>query len=68
MSAPHSAAVEGTFDPFDTETGHVRLVTDEDTPSRQTMYLDAPGMSVDERSTHWLTADCGDFVSLEEMK
>ena len=68
MSAPHTASVEGAFDPLDTDAGAVGVVRDEDNPSRQTMFLDAPGMSVDERATHWLTADVDDFCDLNAMR
>lgn len=68
MSAPHTASVEGTFDPFDRDAGQVCVARDEDSPSRQTLFLDAPGMSMDERSTYWLTADVSDFCNLTEMR
>lgn len=67
MSAPHSASAEGAFDPLDPTTGQVRVVRDEES-SRQTLYLDAPGMTDDERSTHWLTADEADFCTLSGMR
>ncbi|QSG07954.1 hypothetical protein HSR122_0547 [Halapricum desulfuricans] len=33
-----------------------------------TLYLDAPGMTDDDRATHWLTADASDAHSLEAMR
>ncbi|QSG06520.1 hypothetical protein HSR121_2190 [Halapricum desulfuricans] len=33
-----------------------------------TLYLDAPGMTDDDRATHWLTADASDAYSLEAMR
>jgi len=68
MSAPHTASAEGSFDPLDTDAGQVRVARDEDTPTRQTLFLDAPGMSLDERATYWFTADVSDFRSLDEMR
>jgi len=68
MSAPHSTSLDGSFEPLDRDSGEVRVARDEDAPSRQTLYLDAPGMGVDERTTYWLTAATADFCDLHEMR
>lgn len=68
MSVPHTASIEGSFDPYDTDSGEVRVARDDEEPSRQTLYLDAPGMGVDERTTYWLTADADDFCDLSAMR
>jgi len=65
MGEIHHAPQDGSFDSESVSTGTVRVVRDGD---RVTLYLDAPGMSDDDRSTHWLTADAEAFCSLEEMR
>jgi hypothetical protein len=64
MSEIHHAPQEGSFE-SEQSTGAVRVVHEGD---HATLYLDAPGMSDDARSTHWLSADTGDFCDLEEMR
>ena len=65
MSEIHHAPQEGSFESEQQSSGAVRVVRDGD---RVTLFLDAPGMSDDARSTHWLTADVGDFYDLEAMR
>lgn len=65
MSGIHHAPQDGSFDIECRSAGAVRVVRD---GSRATMYLDAPGMSDDDRSTHWLSADVEDFCALDEMR
>lgn len=67
MSAPHTEPVDGSFDPMDKTAGHVDVASAAD-GSEQTLYLDAPGMNADERSTYWLTAAVEDFCDLAEMR
>lgn len=64
MSEIHHAPQEGSFE-SEQSTGTVRVVRDGD---QATLYLDAPGMSDDARSTHWLTADVEDVCDLTEMR
>lgn len=65
MSGIHRAPQEGSFESEQRSAGAVRVVHD---GGRATLYLDAPGMSDDARSTHWLSADTGDFCDLESMR
>lgn len=65
MSGIHHAPQEGSFESEQRSTGAVRVVHD---GGRATLYLDAPGMSDDARSTHWLSADAEDFYNLEAMR
>jgi len=65
MGEIHHAPQDGSFDSESVSTGTVRVARDGD---RVTLYLDAPGMNDDERSTHWLTAAAVDFRSLEDMR
>ncbi|WP_229111127.1 DUF7511 domain-containing protein [Halapricum desulfuricans] len=65
MSAIHHAPQEGSFDSEDPTRGAVRVARDGD---EVTLYLDAPGMTDDDRATHWLTADASDAHSLEAMR
>jgi hypothetical protein len=65
MSRIHHAPQEGSFESERCSAGAVRVVRDGD---RATLYLDAPGMSDDDRSTHWLSADAEDFRDLDEMR
>ncbi|MEF8882547.1 MAG: hypothetical protein V5A34_08505 [Halapricum sp.] len=65
MSGIHHAPQDGSFDSEGASTGTVRVARDGD---RVTLYLDAPGMSDDDRSTHWLTADAESFCDLGEMR
>lgn len=64
MSEIHHAPQEGSFE-SEQSAGAVRVVRD---GGRATLFLDAPGMSDDARSTHWLTADVEDFRDLAEMR
>ena len=65
MSGIHHAPQDGSFDTESASSGAVRVVRDGD---RATLYLDAPGMSDDDRSTHWLTADTDSFRDVEAMR
>lgn len=65
MSGIHHAPQEGSFDELSTIEGTVRVVREGGT---KTLYLDAPGMSDDDRATHWLSADAEAFVGLDEMR
>lgn len=65
MSGIHHALQEGSFDSEDPTRGAVRVARDGD---EMTLYLDAPGMTDDDRATNWITADADDVCSLEEMR
>ena len=65
MSGIHRAPQEGSFDSEDPTRGAVRVARDGD---EVTLFLDAPGMSDDDRATHWITADAGDVRSIDEMR
>lgn len=65
MSGIHHAPQDGSFDSESGSSGAVRVVRD---GGRATLYLDAPGMSDDARSTHWLTVDGETLRDLEEMR
>jgi len=65
MSEIHHAPQEGSFESEQQSAGAVRVVRD---GSRATLYLDAPGMSDDARSTHWISADASDFCDLDKMR
>ncbi|MCU4719543.1 DUF7511 domain-containing protein [Halapricum hydrolyticum] len=65
MSGIHHAPQDGSFDSEDPTRGTVRVARD---GGEVTLYLDAPGMTDDDRAAHWLTADVSDVCSLEEMR
>jgi hypothetical protein len=58
------------FDVLDPTRGAIRSRVDErsDRPDRRTVYLTAPEMTIDDRMTHWLTADDRAFVDLDSMR
>jgi hypothetical protein len=65
MSGLHRARREGSFSINDRTEGAVRVAEDGD---RRTLYLDAPGMTDDDRASYWLSADDDDFCDLDSMR